>query len=101
MSGRSGSSGTVKHVIDPNRPAWKATARTLVLYNPKSEWRFAIYNDEGIIDGALTDVSAEAAPERAQERLLAKVEEITEQRYVARWKQDRPHWWTADLSASL
>ena len=63
-----------------------------VLYNPKGEWRFAIYNDEGIIDGRLLDVSAEVAPEEAQAQLLAKVEEISAQRYVARWKQDKPHW---------
>ncbi len=88
-------------VPDRKRPAWKATARTLVLYNPKGEWRFAVYNDKGIIDGALSDVSAEITPEEAQARLLAKVEEITEQRYVARWTQDQPHWWTADLIAGL
>jgi hypothetical protein len=93
-------SGIVNPVPESERPAWKATARTLVLYIPKGQWRFAIYNDEGIVDGALADVSAEIAPEQAQARLLAKVEEMTEQRYVATWKQDKPHWWAADLIAS-
>jgi hypothetical protein len=32
-------------VPDSEPPARKATARNLVLYNPKNEWRYAIYND--------------------------------------------------------
>ncbi|MEU0561385.1 hypothetical protein [Dactylosporangium sp. NPDC006015] len=90
----------MEHVIDPRRHAWKATARVLVLYNPKGQWRYAVYNDKGVLDGML-DASAEAAPEEAQAQLLAEVEEITEQRYVARWTQNRPHWWTADLIVTL
>ncbi|BEL05422.1 hypothetical protein Q0Z83_036130 [Actinoplanes sichuanensis] len=82
----------------PKRPVWKATARALVLYNPEGQWRFAIYNDAGIIDGGIPDTSAKIAPDEAQAWLLANVEEITEQRYVAEWKQNQPHWWSADLT---
>ncbi|BEL10774.1 hypothetical protein Q0Z83_089650 [Actinoplanes sichuanensis] len=82
----------------PKKPAWKATARTLVLYNPEGQWRFAIYNDAGIIDGGIPDASAKIPPDEAQAWLLANVEEITEQRYVAAWKQNQPHWWSADLT---
>lgn len=90
-------SGTIKRMPDRKRPAWKATARTLVLYNPEGSWRFAIYNDAGIIDGGFPDALAEITPEQAQARLLTNVEEITQQRYVAEWEQDRPCWWSADL----
>ena len=79
------------------RPAWKSTARTLLLYNPKAQWRYAIYNDAGILDGALPDVEAEIPPEDAQELLLRQIEEDTGQRYVATWTQDKPHWWSAEL----
>lgn len=99
MSGWRDASDIVKHVSESERP-WKATARTLVLYNPEGRWRFAIYNDEGTIDGTLPHVPAETAAEEAQARLLARVEEITEQRHVARWKQDKPHWWSAELIPS-
>lgn len=50
----------------------------------------------------MLDASAEAAPEEAQAQLLAKVEEITEQRHVARWKQNLgPQWGSTDLSETL
>ncbi|GIE76773.1 hypothetical protein Aph02nite_27230 [Actinoplanes philippinensis] len=48
-------SGAMKRTPDRKRSAWKATARTLVLYNPEGSWRFAVYNDAGIIDGGFPD----------------------------------------------
>ena len=84
-------------VTGQHRKPWAARARALVLYCPTDQWRYAIYNDEGIIDGALLDVSPDADPADAQATLLRKVEEITGLHYAANWKQDKPRWWSAAL----
>lgn len=76
---------------------WKARARALVLYRPEDQWRYAIYNDAGIIDGALQDLSPDIAPEEAQALLLRQVEQDTGLTYAAAWRLDQPGWWSADL----
>ncbi|MEV0564874.1 hypothetical protein [Dactylosporangium sp. NPDC050588] len=55
---------------ESERPAWKSTARALVLYNPKGEWRFAVYHARSTSDGVLVDVPDEAAPAVAQAQLM-------------------------------
>lgn len=98
MSGHARRTPEIVSPVPPSkRPAWKEAARALVLYNPKTEWRYAIYNDAGIIDGALLDAGANTSPRDAQALLLRRVEEDTGQRYVAAWTQDKPHWWSAEL----
>ncbi|MGY4643341.1 hypothetical protein [Cellulomonas sp. URHB0016] len=83
---------------ESERSAWKAVARTLVLHDRDGRWRYAVYSDEGVVDGVLrTGGSGEVAPAEAQARLLAEVEELTGRRYVATWTQDEPHVWSADL----
>ena len=82
---------------DRKKP-WTAPARTLVVYRTERGWRFAIYNEAGILDGGLPDVPTDASPELAQADLLRKVEEESERTYVASWSSDKPDWWYADLT---
>jgi hypothetical protein len=78
---------------------WTAPARSLVLYCPKGQWRFAIYNEAGVVDGVLSDLSATVSPDEAQAVLLNRVQEDTGLTYLATWRQDKPDWWSADLVA--
>ena len=71
-----------------------------MLYCPKGQWRFAIYNEAGILNGFLADVPASASPEEAQTLLLNRVQEGTGLTYVATWTQDEAQWWSATLVAS-
>jgi hypothetical protein len=77
---------------------WKAPAKSLVLYCPKEQWRFATFSDFGVVDGFLADVSPETAPEEAQRLLVARVQADTELTYAATWKSDKPRWWSAELT---
>lgn len=77
---------------------WEAPARSLALYCPDEEWRFAVLNDAGIIDGRLVDLAPNVDPQEAQAALLRMVERDTGLEYVADWKQDKPRWWGADLA---
>lgn len=77
--------------------AWKAPAKSLVLYCPQGQWRFAIYNEAGIIDGAL-DLPADVDPTEAQATLLGQVQEDTGLVYAATWHNDKPDWWSAELT---
>jgi hypothetical protein len=52
----------------------RATAGAVVLVNPESRWRYAISSDEGIVDGALPDGSAETPLGKAQQLVLRHVE---------------------------
>ena len=80
--------------LDP----WTAEAKTLVLYRDNGVWRFAIYNDEGIVDGRLDEVDEDAPVELAQAELLRRVEEATTRQYEAVWSADKPDWWSASLT---
>jgi hypothetical protein len=76
---------------------WEAPARTLVLYCPKDQWRYAVYSEAGIMDGYLPGLAASATPDEAQAALVAKVEADTGLTYTVSWKRDKPRWWSADL----
>ena len=82
---------------DRTKP-WTATAKGLVLYRTGGNWRFAIYGSAGIIDGALCDLDSDSLPATAQARLLDAVFRMTGRTYQAKWREDKPGWWTADLS---
>lgn len=58
---------------DRKRP-WTALARSLVLYRPQGQWRFAVYNEAGIMDGHLPDLGGDASVDEAQAALLTMVE---------------------------
>ena len=75
---------------------WTARANALVLYSPEGRWRFAVYNEVGVMDGAL-DLPVDATVGDAQAALLARVQEDTGLRYEANWTQDGKGWWTAEL----
>ena len=77
---------------------WTAAAEALVLYRTDGQWRFAIYGSAGIIDGALADLDSGSPPATAQARLLDEVSRMTGRKYRAEWSEDRPGWWTADLT---
>ena len=47
-----------------------------MLYNPRGEWRYAIYNDREVLDGFLANLHAHVSAEQAQTHLLALVEEM-------------------------
>ena len=81
---------------DQKKP-WTAPARTLVLYRTEDRWRYAIYNEAGILDGYLPGLSPCVALEVAQATLLADVERHTGLDYEAKWAQDKPDWWSAEL----
>ena len=72
-----------------------------MLYNAKGTWRFSVYNDEGILDGRLSDMETDEVI-GAQQRLIAQVEELTGFSYSrsATWWLDKPHWWPAELSVT-
>lgn len=76
---------------------WTAPARSVVLYCPKTQWRFAIFIEADIIDGAL-DLPATAAPEDAQASLVARVQDDTRLTYLMKWTLDKPRWWSAELT---
>lgn len=83
--------------MDGQREPWPKRARTLILYCPQGQWRYAIYNDDGIVDGSLPDLSPAVDPQDAQAALLREVEEFTGLRYTATWREDEPRWWSAEL----
>jgi len=76
---------------------WRAPAKSLVLYCPKGRWRFAIYNEAGIVDGAL-DLPPDVGLAEARATLLRRVEEETGLTYTAAWRCNQPDWWSADLT---
>jgi hypothetical protein len=82
--------------LDRKRP-WSAPARSLILYCPEKVWRFAVYNEAGIIDGRMADLPEQCSPEDAQAALVADVEDWTGLKYCVTWSSDKPGWWTADL----
>ncbi len=87
-------------VTEQLEPAEKARARRLVLHCQKDhrdQWRFALYNDVGILCGVLPDLPWDLDPEQAQAALLRQVERDSGLTYVARWKLDNPGWWSTDL----
>jgi hypothetical protein len=59
--------------------------------------RYAIYNDAGIIDGTLCELSPNVASEEAQALLVRQIEGDSGLTYVATWKLDQPRWWSAEL----
>jgi hypothetical protein len=73
---------------------------TPVLYCPNQQWRYASYNEAGIIDGYLPDVPPSDAPDNAQAALMAKVEADTGLRYRVNWTFDKPQWWSTELAVS-
>lgn len=84
---------------DKKKP-WTAPARSLVLLRRDSRWRFAIYNEAGIVDGALDDVPVDAAPEAAQARLVDKVVELTGLKYEVQWSSGELDTWAAEVVPS-
>lgn len=92
----------LSHSCPVSRPpeAWTAEAKTLVLYRANGVWRFAIYNDEGVLDGRLDVISENAPVELAQAELLRRVEVATTRQYEAVWTADKPGWWTASLTTA-
>jgi len=79
---------------DRDKP-WTAPAKELVLYRDGDGWRFAVANESGIMDGRLS--VNHTAEVDAQADLLARVEESTGLRYSAKWRLDKPGWWSAAL----
>lgn len=93
----------VAHHCPVTRPLdpWTSEAKALVLYRANGAWRFAIYNDEGIMDGRLDEVDEGAPVELAQAELLRRVQEATTRHYEADWSTDKPDWWSASLTTAL
>lgn len=84
--------------MPPGDRPWTTPARRLVLHNAGGDWRYAIYSDVGVVDGALRGLSATAAPEQAQAALLAHATDLTGHRYAATWSPRQPHGWSATLA---
>jgi hypothetical protein len=82
---------------DTTKP-WTAPTRSVVLFQADTEWRFAIHNDAGILDGALRDVPATATPDEAQASRVTKVVTDTGLEYEVKWSADKPDWWSAELT---
>lgn len=86
---------------------WTAPATHLVLLKQRrihphrggrqrDRWRYAIYNEVGIIDGHL-DSPLNCPLDQVQRDLLAKVEALTGLHYDTVWTGDSSDCWSAQL----
>jgi hypothetical protein len=90
-------------MMSKSRQEWRdrlGRPTTVVLFRTPLRWRFAVHFAQpgGVLDGALTDESAEGPPESAQAAMRHWVQDTFQQPVTVTWSPGgQPDWWTGTV----